>query len=106
MKAPWIPLIIIGGEWPSIIIFLLGIERLLIVFKPTFYRTKFIKKHRICFIVSSVPLVFLVPASAYGQRLIFGGMEEVIGDPSCVISPTFLPIFDDIHRAIVVVGTP
>jgi hypothetical protein len=103
MKAPWIPLIIIGGQWPALLILIIGMERFLAVFKPIYYRATVNNKHRIYAIIASVAIFLIYMSCAYGQRIIFGGEDTPVIN-TCLVTPTFLSRFDDIHRGIVVFG--
>jgi hypothetical protein len=103
MKAPWIPLIIIGGQWQALLILFIGAERFLAVFTPIYYRANVTNKHRVSLVIASVAIFLLYLSCAYGQRIIFGGMDQPVPN-TCLVTPTFLPRFDDIHRGIVVFG--
>ena len=92
MKEPWVPLLAIGGQLPAVIMLGISAERVLAVFNPIFYRAMYNNKHRSWIIVSCAAFVIGALLCAYGQRLIFGGMNQIT-DPACFNAEIFATVF-------------
>jgi hypothetical protein len=101
LRAPWLPLMTIGGQLPALIALITGFERIIAVHKPLFYHAKFFTKHRIMLVFGAAAFVLSDLLAATVKRLIFADVNVIVY-PECYSFLTYSLAFTDFHNFIIV----